>query len=230
MSDRLLNALKGHMAAMDAQVAKPRFAVVQSVDPATMTAKVTIQPENVLTGWLPILSPIAGQGWGVVAPPSPGQQVVVAFQEGRDGAGVVLGAVYSTTHAVPAPSSVTVAAGEMAIVHPSGSFMHFSGNNVRVQTAQDLIVNTTGNATIHAAVNATVSAANAATVSAASIGLVSNVITAGAVGGTAQRLATEEFVLTVYNNHTHTGAFSGATSHPSPQSDAASLTTYSRMS
>ena len=37
----------------------PRFGTVSSVDPGTATARVTLQPEGVLSGWLPLLTP-----WG----------------------------------------------------------------------------------------------------------------------------------------------------------------------
>jgi hypothetical protein len=80
--DRLLNALKGQGANQDQAAGAPRFGLVTSVDPATATARVTLQPEGVLTGWLPLLTPWVGNGWGLVCPPSPGDQVLVIPQEG----------------------------------------------------------------------------------------------------------------------------------------------------
>ena len=50
--DRLMNAMKLQSAAQDATGAQPRFAVVSSIDPKTMTARVLLQPEQVLTGWI----------------------------------------------------------------------------------------------------------------------------------------------------------------------------------
>ena len=66
--DQLLNALKAQSAAQDATAGQPRFGVVSSVDPATGTARVQLQPEGVLTGWLPVLSPWVGAGWGIEPP------------------------------------------------------------------------------------------------------------------------------------------------------------------
>ena len=61
--DRLLNALKGQGASQDQATGAPRFGLVTSVDPATATARVTLQPENVLSGWLPLLTPWVGNVW-----------------------------------------------------------------------------------------------------------------------------------------------------------------------
>ena len=63
--DNLLNALKGQGANQDQTGGAPRFGIVSSVDPASATARVTLQPEGVLTGWLPLLTPWTGSGWGL---------------------------------------------------------------------------------------------------------------------------------------------------------------------
>lgn len=60
--ERFLNALKAQAGTLDQSSAQPRFATVTSVDPATATARVTLQPEGVLSGWLPVLSPWTGAG------------------------------------------------------------------------------------------------------------------------------------------------------------------------
>ena len=115
---RLLNALKAQAGALDQGAAQPRFAVVTSVDPSTATARVTLQPEGVLSGWLPVLTPWAGNGWGLVCLPSPGDQVLVVAQEGHSDHGVIVGAAFSATASPPAAPS-----GELWLVHQSGSFI-----------------------------------------------------------------------------------------------------------
>ncbi len=122
---RLFNALKSQAAALDASVAQPRFGVVSSVDPSTYTARVLLQPEGVLSGWLPIAATWVGAGWGMVAPPSPGQQVVVLAQEGQAEHGIVVGGLFSlSAQPPPAPS------GELWLVHQTGSFfkLHNDGS------------------------------------------------------------------------------------------------------
>ena len=72
MMEGLFNAIRAQGALQDGQSGQARCGIVQSFDPATYCAKVTLQPENVLTGWLPIATAWVGAGWGLAAPPSPG--------------------------------------------------------------------------------------------------------------------------------------------------------------
>ena len=132
--DRLINALKAHAAAQDQAAGVPRFGLVTSVDPATATARVTLQPEGVLTGWLPVLTPWAGNGWGLFCPPSPGDQVLVIPQEGDAENGLVLASSWSDQNAPPPTPS-----GEFWIVHSSGSFIKLT-NDGTIQVKGDIHV------------------------------------------------------------------------------------------
>ena len=116
--DRLLNAFKGHSGAQDALLGQPRFAKVTSVDPKLGTVKVQLQPEGVLTGWLPVLSLWVGTGWGISCPPSPGDQVLVVPQEGDAENGVVVGRAWNQDAAVP-----DTPVGELWLTHKSGSYL-----------------------------------------------------------------------------------------------------------
>ena len=116
--DDFLNALKAQAAGMEQRIGQPRFGVVSSVDPARATARVVLQPEGVLSGWLPVLSPWIGAGWGMVCPPSPGDQVLVLWQEGEAEHGVIVGRAFSDTQAAPKAAS-----GELWLVHKSGTYV-----------------------------------------------------------------------------------------------------------
>ena len=116
--DRLLNAFKGHSGAQDALVGQPRFAKVTSVDPKLGTVRVQLQPEGVLTGWLPVLSVWVGTGWGLSCPPSPGDQVLVLPQEGDAENGIVVGRAWSQDAGVP-----ETPVGELWLTHKSGSYL-----------------------------------------------------------------------------------------------------------
>jgi phage baseplate assembly protein gpV len=133
--DRLLNAIKGHSGAQDAAGGQPRFGNVTSVDPLLGTVRVQLQPEGVLTGWLPLLSGWVGNGWGLSCPPSPGDQVLVLPQEGDAENGVVIGRAWSDSAAVP-----NTPTGELWLTHQSGSYLRLL-NNGTVSINGDLHVN-----------------------------------------------------------------------------------------
>ncbi len=85
------DAVARRAAQMDAQRGQPRFATVASYDPNTGAAQVLIQPEGVLSGWLPVLSHSVGAGWGMHVPLAAGDQVFVIPHEGNADHGVVVG-------------------------------------------------------------------------------------------------------------------------------------------
>ena len=132
--DAFLNAIKAQSGAQDQATGQARFALVTSVDPANATARVTLQPENVLTGWLPVLSPFVGAGWGIACPPSPGDQVLVIAQEGDAEHGIIVGRAFSQAAQSPVAES-----GEFWLVHKSGSFLKLM-NDGTVQIKGDLHV------------------------------------------------------------------------------------------
>jgi len=146
--DRFINAVKGHAAAMDQASGRPRFGVVTSVDPSTYTARVAVQPEGVISGWLPILSPWIGAGWGLSCPPSPGDQVLLVWQEDDAEHGVIVGRAFSNT-AQPPPAP----AGELWLVHQSGSFLKLHNDGSIEGQAQNWKL--AGNVTVTGTISAT---------------------------------------------------------------------------
>ncbi len=132
--EAFFNAIKAQSGAMDQTTGQARFGIVTSVDPGNATARVTLQPEGVRSGWLPILSPFVGAGWGLVCPPAPGDQVLVIPQEGDAEHGIIVGRAYSDTARPPAAP-----AGEFWLVHKSGSFIKLM-NDGTVQVKGDLHV------------------------------------------------------------------------------------------
>ena len=127
--DKLLNALKAQSGAQDSTAGQPRFATVTSVDPSAGTARVQLQPEGVLTGWLPVLSPFVGAGWGISCPPSPGDQVLVLPQEGDAEHGMIVARAWSKAASAPATP-----VGELWLTHKSGSFVRLlNDGTVRVR-------------------------------------------------------------------------------------------------
>jgi uncharacterized protein involved in type VI secretion and phage assembly len=136
--DQFWNMVKAHAGGLDGLSGVARFGLVSSFDPSAYAARVMIQPENVLSGWLPVLSAWVGAGWGMAAPLTPGAQVLVIAQEGDAEQGVIVGAVWSAVdQPLPAP------AGELWLQHQSGSFLKLhSDGTIALQAA---VVNVTGN-------------------------------------------------------------------------------------
>lgn len=132
--ERFLNLLKQHAGAMDQGGSQPRLATVTSVNPTAATVRVTLQPEGVLSGWLPVLSPWIGAGWGMCCPPSAGDQVLVIAQEGDAEHGIIVGRAFSDECAPPATP-----VGELWLMHKSGSFIKLQ-NDGTIQMHGDLHV------------------------------------------------------------------------------------------
>ena len=118
----LLNSPAGHVRET---LAQPRLAVVTSSNPQTATARVLLQPEGVLSGWLPVLTQWVGSGWGISSPPSPGDQVLVIPREGDPQHGLIIGRLYSNS--VRPPEAET---GEIVISHQTGCPIRLANSGV----------------------------------------------------------------------------------------------------
>lgn len=123
--DRLRAEISRSGQSAAANLAQPRTGLVTSYDPDRYAVKVEIQPENVETGWLPILTLMSGQGWGVYFGPSKGDQALVIFLEGDGLAGVCVGFLPSDEDVPP-----RVEAGEIILAHKSESFIRLEAGGV----------------------------------------------------------------------------------------------------
>ena len=150
----MLNAMRLMAARQSATAAKSRVGLVSSYDPNTFSVRVRLQPEDFLTGWLPLCSPWIGNGWGMFAGPSIDDMVTVHFFGDELEAGFAEARLFNDVDR-PLP----VPCGEFWLVHQSGSFLKFTNDgNVSVHSAADLV------ATVGGTLNATVSGNATATV------------------------------------------------------------------
>lgn len=144
--EHLRNAIRRDTEAVVASIAQPRYATVSSVDPAAHSIRVTLQPEGVLSGWIPDASAVsAGGGFGIVSPPNVGDQVLVVHAHGDADHPVVVGRVFSSVD-VPPTSPITgkaVQPGEVGIFLPGGAYIH--GTSGKWHIKGDLFVD--GNVT-----------------------------------------------------------------------------------
>lgn len=116
----ILNQVRLQAEQVQGNIAKTRAGLVDSYDPSTYSCKVSLQPDNTLTGWLPILSPWVGNGWGLFAPPTIGDLVEVQFIEGDIESGILCQRFYNDVDRPLATPS-----GEFWLVHASGSSLKF---------------------------------------------------------------------------------------------------------
>lgn len=131
------------------QMGQPRYGIVTSVDPNTYTARVLIQPDGILSGWLPIKSEWIGNGWGLVAVPNTGDQVSLIPHDGDANNLMIAGRVYSQQQRPPAGVP-----GEFWLVHVSGAFIKLV-NSGAIQIVAPAGLDITANVNITGSVTAT---------------------------------------------------------------------------
>lgn len=104
-----------------------RYGIVTSYNPNNYSAKVTIQPEGMATGFIPVATPIAGNGWGMFVPPTAGDQVVVLFIDGDQTAGTVIANCYNSSR-LPIQGTPQPQSGEFWFVHAKGQFLKITND------------------------------------------------------------------------------------------------------
>jgi phage baseplate assembly protein V len=134
MIDLLTNAIKSHAAPLDQATGQVKYGTVTSVNAQSGMARVMIQPDAVLSGWLPVLTQWVGNGWGMVCPPSPGDQVLLVPQEGDIEQAIIIGRTFSRQSMPP-----VAPVGEFWLVHQSGSSLKLC-NDGTIRVTGDLHV------------------------------------------------------------------------------------------
>lgn len=114
-----------NMMAMRSSMAQSAFTgtrqgVITAYDPVEYAIKVTLQPTGEETGWIPLGTPWAGDGWGFAAGPMIGAEVEINFDSGTVGVGMAGSQFYNNEDRCPGPPS-----GEFWLVHKSGSLLKF---------------------------------------------------------------------------------------------------------
>ena len=154
--------------------AKARVGLVDSYDPTNHSAKVRFQPEDVLSGWLPIGSPSAGSGGGAAFAPSIGDQVVVHPLEGAKQAGVIGERLYSNADRPPAAP-----AGEFWFINPK------SGSLLKIANDGSITLTSNQGQTLTVGADWTVNVTGSVNLTAAHVNITSSDINLGASGGAA---------------------------------------------
>ena len=123
MIEGLMNAVRQAAAIQGMDRAAVRHGIITGYDPTTHAVKVTIQPEDIVTGWLPLQALAVGAGWGAVFAPTLGEQVQVSFQEDDSTLGTVGLRFFNDEDAPP-----QVPAGEWWLLHKNGASIKFTAD------------------------------------------------------------------------------------------------------
>ncbi len=135
------------------QKAFPKFGTIASYDPDTYRARVTVEPEAILSNWMPISSQFVGSGWGLFLGPSIGDVVLCQFADGDFQMGVIGSGLIFLPSMPPAPCP----SGQAMLIHSSGTFIKLMNNgdldlnaagNMNVTVAGNLVANVSGQASI----------------------------------------------------------------------------------
>lgn len=120
-----------------------RQGVISAYDPKEYAIKVELQPTGEETGWIPLETPWAGNGFGFAAGPIIGAEVKVDFDSGSVGVGMGGGQFYNNEDRCPGPPS-----GELWIVHQSGSMLKFlNSGKIVIQDSAGTAINLNGDGT-----------------------------------------------------------------------------------
>lgn len=117
MIGHLTNAMRLQALRTSAARTSSRIGFIQSYDPSNYAVQVELQPEGELTGWLSYAACWVGNGWGMFAPPTPGQRVTVELIDGDLDSGFAELALFDNAN-----RPLEVQSGEFWLVHRSGAF------------------------------------------------------------------------------------------------------------
>lgn len=113
---------------------------ISALDLNTYTARVILHKNGHETGWLQIGTIAVGNGWGFMAPPDAGDEVLVVFAEGALNSGVITSRFFN----VKKRPMTGIEPKEFALVHEQGAKLHFKANGDVVLESQNLTVNVNG--------------------------------------------------------------------------------------
>ena len=107
---------------MDDQTTFAQVGIVTAIDTDNYRVKVWFPLLEKESDFIRVTSQYVGAGWGIVALPHVGQEVLVVFANGELNEGHVIGCSYGEGADAPPPSE------EVAMVHESGSQFRFHAN------------------------------------------------------------------------------------------------------
>lgn len=143
MNAKFLNMIRLQSSIVNNSRTSTSLGLVTGYDPTNYLVTVELYPEDsssntpsLQTGWIPLFTPWAGNGWGMFLPPNIGDIIEVHYQEGSlQNAYAALRSFNFT--ALP----VAVNSGEFWLVHQSGSFIKLTNDGkVSISAAVEIDV------------------------------------------------------------------------------------------
>ena len=113
---------------------RARHGIVSAVDPTAHAVKVTVQPEGVVSGWIPDPG-VACSGLRIACPAEVGTQVLLVPVEGDAEHPVIVARLFDTT-VLPPKSPITgrpVQPGEIGIFLADGTALHLASGAVSIK-------------------------------------------------------------------------------------------------
>ena len=135
----LFNMMKAAASAVVGAQGQARWGIVSNVDAARGAVRVMMQPEGVLSGWLPISQQSAGAGMTMLTVPTVGSQAFVIPDAGDAEHGVVVGFAHNDgaqipkapatngTGGTPSTALVPLTQGETLIYGTDGTVIRYGG-------------------------------------------------------------------------------------------------------
>lgn len=194
--DKLNNLIKQQIIAVLSTFSHTRVGQIAGYNPDTYTAKVMIQPEGLVTNYLPILTFNVGNGWGFYSAPNDGDMVLVHFMEGDFSTGFIGSKIFNS---IDVPINPAPPAGETWMIHKTGTYLKFNNDG----TVALLTLDSNGHKT-NFNINSNVVITGNLTVSG-------NVL-----DNSGTNTNTVKDMRTIYDSHTHGGVSPGPSNTASP--------------
>jgi len=139
MFEEFRNLIQREVARYVRKKAFPRIGLVDSYNPSIHAAKVLFQDENKLSGWLPIGTNAAGNGWGLAFAPAIGAQVVVNFHDGDHDLGFISHQLFSVVDQPP-----SVPSGDLWLVHQNGQAVKLQASGTLAVVGTNIEIGASG--------------------------------------------------------------------------------------
>lgn len=170
MAHALVDVIRGHAENVVSQIAQDQICIVTSYDPASAAVKVTLQPDGVQSGWIPLgVGAAGGTTFNVV--PNIGDQVLIHNVQGDGENYVVSHSLHSDVDVPPnaTPTGQPAQAGDVHIKHASGTEIYLGADGIIHLIGPVAIqgnVSVTGNVTATGGITAGLGGADPVTVQA----------------------------------------------------------------